>query len=119
MASLTVVLDCADLDAQATFWTEALRYRRTGNIEQYIALSAPEGSTGPKLILQQVPEAKTVKNRVHLDIDIDPSEDLDAEVRRLVALGATTQADGDVQEFGMHWIRMIDPEGNEFCVCRG
>jgi hypothetical protein len=63
----------------------------------------------PRLFFQRVPEAKTVKNRVHLDLRAD---DPDAEVRRLCALGATVVAERE------NLIAMVDPEGNEFCVLR-
>ena len=58
-----------------------------------------------------VPEAKSVKNRVHLDLDAD---DREAEVRRLIELGATHIHDKD--EWGISWTTLADPEGNEFCV---
>ncbi|WP_420855842.1 VOC family protein [Thermoactinospora rubra] len=67
-----------------------------------------EGPSGrPRLWFQRVPEAKTVKNRVHLDLR---SDDLEAEVRRLVELGA--------RELARHedWVVLADPEGNEFCL---
>lgn len=67
------------------------------------------GGQGPRVFFQRVPEAKTAKNRVHLDVDAG----LEA-VDRLVALGATK-----VQEFKDakgHWVVLLDPEGNEFCV---
>ena len=59
----------------------------------------------------QVPEGKTVKNRVHLDLDAD---DVESEVTRAIALGATRIHEKD--EFGMHWTTLADPEGNEFCI---
>ena len=79
------------------------------------AASSDPGGTGPRLLFQQVPEAKTVKNRVHLDLQrrLEP-EAREAEVDRLIALGATRLWDG---EQGPHqWVTMADPEGNEFCV---
>jgi hypothetical protein len=71
--------------------------------------------TGPRLLFQQVPEPKTVKNRVHLDLQRDVGEEArEAEVERLIGLGATRLWDG---EQGPHrWVTMADPEGNEFCV---
>jgi hypothetical protein len=78
------------------------------------ACSDPDG-TGPRLLFQQVPEAKTVKNRVHLDLQRDVGEEArEAEVERLIGLGAKRLWDG---EQGPHrWVTMADPEGNEFCV---
>ena len=76
----------------------------------------PDGRPGPKLLLQQVPEPKTTKNRMHLDID---AVDIEAEATRLEALGARRVADDQLHEHGTSWILMTDPEGNEFCVCDG
>ena len=69
--------------------------------------------TGRRILFQAVPEAKTVKNRVHLDLIVGP-EALDGEVERLVGLGATVLGvhEGD----GAKWTMMVDPEGNEFDV---
>jgi Glyoxalase-like domain len=64
---------------------------------------------GPRLFFQLVPEPKTVKNRVHLDLLTD---DPDAEVRRLIDLGARVLAEHD------SFLVLADPEGNEFCVAR-
>jgi hypothetical protein len=76
----------------------------------------PDGRPGPKLLLQQVPEAKTVKNRMHLDID---ATDIEAEAVRLEALGARRVADEQIHEHRTNWILMANPEGNEFCVGDG
>jgi hypothetical protein len=69
--------------------------------------------TGRRLLFQAVPEAKTVKNRVHLDLMVGP-EACDAEVERLVGLGATVQNIHDGDEG--RWVLLTDPEGNEFDV---
>jgi hypothetical protein len=66
-----------------------------------------------RLLFQKVPEGKTVKNRVHVDINVGP-EALSAEVERLQALGATVRAEITAQ--GSHFFGMSDPEGNEFDV---
>jgi predicted enzyme related to lactoylglutathione lyase len=63
-----------------------------------------------------VDEPKTVKNRMHLDIEV---ADIRAEADRLVALGATRISEGPCSEHGSTWLLMNDPEGNEFCVCDG
>ncbi|MFD4372566.1 VOC family protein [Streptomyces sp. NPDC058486] len=68
---------------------------------------------GRRILFQRVPEAKTVKNRVHLDVHAPPGA-RDAEVARLEALGATALR--RVAEQGGAWVVMADPEGNEFCV---
>ncbi|MCY1159451.1 MAG: hypothetical protein MOP51_2476 [Citricoccus sp.] len=84
------------------------------------AIGPPPGMTvsqdRPRILFQPVPEAKTVKNRVHWDLR-EPGADDDrraAEVERLVALGATRIGSGRQGPFG--WIVLADPEGNEFCV---
>lgn len=109
-----VVLDCDDSERLADFWAAALGYRRFGSAGTYRSIVPPEGESGPKLILQQVDEPKTTKNRVHLDLDV---ADLDGEVARLEALGATRVSAAPVEEHGMRWVVMADPSGNEFCVC--
>jgi predicted enzyme related to lactoylglutathione lyase len=114
--SFAVVLDCADADRLAEFWSAALGYPNRRAVTQFVVLSPPEGDARPTLILQQVPEAKVVKNRMHLDLH---AADRDAEVARLEGLGA-----GKLQEqpncIGEYcWYLMADPEGNEFCVAPG
>ncbi len=109
-----VALDCADVEAQAEFWAAALGYDRFGSGGQYRSLTAPPGAPGPKLVLQQVPEPRSVKNRMHLDLIVD---DVDAEVARLEALGARRLGSDPVSELGITWVVMADPEGNEFCIC--
>jgi predicted enzyme related to lactoylglutathione lyase len=114
MAELELVLDCADVEAQAGFWAAALRYDRFGEAGQYRSIVPREGDTGPKLILQQVAEPKTGKNRMHVDVLAD---DIEAEAARLEGLGARRTRDEAFEEHGHRWIAMADPEGNEFCVC--
>jgi predicted enzyme related to lactoylglutathione lyase len=72
---------------------------------------APAGQDAVRLGLQRVPEARTGKNRVHLDLGTD---DREAEVARLGSLGASVLAEHDMP--GLWWTVMADPEGNEFCV---
>jgi predicted enzyme related to lactoylglutathione lyase len=109
---IEITLDCNDLEAQAHFWTAALGYDVEAVIEgRYIALAGP----GISLTLQRVPEAKTVKNRMHIDLLVD---DVPAEVVRLESLGATRMTPTPHQEFGQTWYVMADPEGNEFCLAR-
>jgi predicted enzyme related to lactoylglutathione lyase len=111
-----VNIDCTDVDAQARFWAAALGYERFGAAGPYRSLVPPAGTTGPKLVLQAVPEARPPhKNRLHLDVVVGDSFREEAE--RLEGLGA--RALGPVvEEHGTAWIVMADPEGNEFCVCR-
>jgi Glyoxalase-like domain len=76
------------------------------------AASDPEGR-GPRLHFQRVSEEKVVKNRVHLDVPVEPDE-LDSEVERLRGLGAELVAFKTQND--QRWANMLDPEGNEFCL---
>jgi len=109
-----VVLDVVDADAMLRFWSDALGYRPFGRWEQYRSLVDPDGRR-PKLILQQVPEARQAKNRMHLDLHVS---DVLSEVDRLAGIGATRIDTTPIAEAGTLWVRMADPEGNEFCVVR-
>lgn len=111
--AIGLVLDCADPDRLAAFWAPALDYVNLGNAGTYVVL-LPNGRPGPKLLLQQVPEPKATKNRMHLDIE---TPDIEIEATRLEALGAQRVQDELLHEHGTTWILMTDPEGNEFCVC--
>jgi len=111
-----LVLDCVEPDRLARFWSEALGYTTVGTAGAYVALCPPPGRAGPKLLLQRVVEPKTVKNRMHFDIDC---RDIENEAARLVALGATRTTAEKRHEHGSSWVLMADPEGNEFCVCDG
>jgi len=108
-----LVLDCADPERLAAFWAPALDYVGIGSAGAYAVL-VPNGRPGPKLLLQQVPEPKTTKNRMHVDIE---TSDIAAEAARLEALGARRVRPDTIREHGTTWILMTDPEGNEFCVC--
>ena len=113
-AEIGLVLDCADAQRLSEFWSEALGYTTLGTAGAYVLLVDPSGGR-PKLLLQQVQEAKTAKNRMHLDIE---TPYVDGEVARLYRLGAT-RVEGPLAEHGSRWVVMHDPEGNEFCVCDG
>jgi predicted enzyme related to lactoylglutathione lyase len=112
-AHLEIVIDASDVDRLAAFWAAALGYLPFGRFEQYRSLVDPEGR-GPKVILQQVPESKLAKNRMHLDVH---AADVAAEVERLVGLGGRRLDHDPIDEAGTSWVRMQDPDGNEFCVC--
>jgi predicted enzyme related to lactoylglutathione lyase len=108
-----VVIDCFDLDRSAQFWTAVLGYTaRSAGPGTYRGLT-PESGTGIDLLLQRVPDAKGEKNRLHLDLR---TPDLDAEVRRVLGLGATLLTRQPVAEDGWLWHILADPDGNEFCV---
>jgi predicted enzyme related to lactoylglutathione lyase len=106
-----VNIDCVDADALADFYCAALGYARESTVAQYRSIAASDGR--PKLVFQEVPEARTGKNRVHLDLIV--GDDIEGEAARWVALGATRVE--KFSEFGLNWIVMHDPEGNEICLC--
>lgn len=112
-AHMGLVLDCADPEALAAFWAPALGYTNVGRAGSYVMLLPAEGD-GPQLLLQRVNEAKSAKNRMHLDFHV---VDIEAEADRLVELGARRLEADALDEHGAHWFLMADPEGNEFCVC--
>jgi Glyoxalase-like domain len=140
-----VVFDCADPDGLARFWAEALGYKLEDPPSGYASWEAwareqgipedrwneasaivdPDGR-GPRLYFQRVPETKTVKNRVHLDLNVSGAHGaplaerrgrIDGEVERLVEAGATRLgALGAEEGTGEYVVNMADPEGNEFDV---
>lgn len=140
---IQVVFDCADPDRLAKFWASALGYKLQdppegyGSWEEWLRkMRIPEeewtsssavvdsDGAGPRIYFQRVPEGKTVKNRVHLDLNISGGRDVsledrmkrvNAEVKRLIEKGATIYRPG-ILEDGEYWVVMQDPEGNEFCV---
>jgi predicted enzyme related to lactoylglutathione lyase len=115
VAKLGLVLDCADPDRLAGFWSEAIGYTTLGGAGSYVLL-VDEAGLQPKLLLQRVDEPKSAKNRMHLDIE---TPTVDEEVARLERLGATRIEADAIEEHGNRWVVMADPEGNEFCVCNG
>jgi len=116
---LAAVLDCSDLDRSARFWTAALGYVEEASdadseSNSYRSL-LPRDGAGIELLLQAVPEAKRAKNRLHLDLR---TRDLDVEVGRVIALGATLVTSEPTEENGWTWHVLADPDGNELCVVR-
>jgi predicted enzyme related to lactoylglutathione lyase len=122
----TVTVDCADPRRLADFWAASLGWVVDDAGDEGAFLRPPEGghvgstseaaATRPTgLFFQKVPEPKTVKNRIHLDLR--PPDSMAAEVERSKGLGATVQQRVDVE--GSFWTVMLDPEGNEFCILRG
>lgn len=136
-----ITFDCADPAALAAFWAEALDYELQPPPpgfdswdaaleafgvppDQRNSRSALVAEGAPRIFFQQVPEGKTAKNRVHLDIRVAEGKQgaermdvLAAEAERLAALGATLayriEPDGQMEQ---GFITMHDPEGNEFCL---
>jgi catechol 2,3-dioxygenase-like lactoylglutathione lyase family enzyme len=119
-----IVVDCRDPAAQAAFWAAALGYHvvRTeqGQVEiapwerepPDLADQVGQAPGVPTLVFVAVPEAKTVKNRLHLDLrPVGGSHQ--AEVDRLIGLGARP---ADIGQGEVPWVVLSDPEGNEFCV---
>jgi predicted enzyme related to lactoylglutathione lyase len=110
---LVIVIDCADPDRSAAFWSAVLGYTASpAGTGQYRSLE-PESGAGIDVLLQRVPDVKGQKNRLHLDLR---TPDLDAEVRRVLDLGATLLTSEPVTEDGWSWHILGDPDGNEFCV---
>ncbi len=134
-----IVIDCADPHVLADWWAEALGWDVEPSDEAFIrrmvaaghaspedttthrgvlvwktgaALNSPDPGR-PRVLFQLVPEAKTVKNRVHLDLRVG-ADRREAEIERLVGMGATElwRASQGPHE----WATLADPEGNEFCV---
>ena len=134
-----VTIDSAAPHDLADWWAETLGWQREPSDEQFIlrmieaghaseadtlrhhgelvwaegaAINHPDGAVC-RVLFQRVPEPKTVKNRVHLDVRVGPDQ-VATEVRRLIARGATVLHEG---RQGPHtWVTMADPEGNELCV---
>ncbi|MTD13609.1 VOC family protein [Nakamurella sp. YIM 132087] len=118
----TTVIDCHDVHAQAAWWAQALGWSVAVDQPDEVILVPPHAFTtgaqlppeerGPGLCFVPVPEGKQLKNRLHLDLAPRADDDLEAEVARLLALGAhridVGQPDGAVV--------LTDPEGNELCV---
>jgi predicted enzyme related to lactoylglutathione lyase len=121
----TVTVDCADPRRLAEFWAASLAWVVDDTDDEGAFIRPPQGGHGSDgeavaarptgLFFQKVPEPKTMKNRVHLDLR--PPDSMAAEVERSKALGATVRERVDVE--GSFWTVMLDPEGNEFCILRG
>jgi predicted enzyme related to lactoylglutathione lyase len=105
------VLDVNDLDTCGQFWSQVLGAEILYQDQRYVRL----GHKGrhPSLLLQKVPEGHAAKNRAHIDLDVS---DLDAAVSRAQTLGGRTLR--AVNEYGIAWVVMADPDGNEFCLIK-
>ena len=109
-----VVIDAHDLPGLARFWSQALGWKILSEREREVVIG-PDEAAPVGICLMPVTDAKTVKNRVHLDLTASAA-DRDQEIGRLVALGARRV---DIGQTGAEsWIVLADPEGNEFCVIR-
>ena len=113
---IEIGIDSVKPETLAPFWAEALGYV-VGDMDRagtYLDLVPPDPVL-PVVYLQRVPEPKTIKNRLHLDL---LTTEADETIERLVALGATRVGRAMSGSEGGWWQVMADPEGNEFCVCR-
>lgn len=109
-----ITFDCADPDRLARFWAAVTGYERMDeSTDEVVALRAPDRRGVRRLLFFKVPEPKTVKNRLH--VDLATKDDLDVEIDRLVGLGAS-RVERRVGGLGNSWTVMLDPEGNEFCI---
>jgi glyoxalase superfamily protein len=108
-----LMVDCADPERLAAFWSAVLGWQPTGRYERAVEIAGPPGS-GPSLVFIPVPEAKTVKNRLHIDVNPVGCEQ-EQEVERLIGLGARRI---DIGQGEQSWVVLADLEGNEFCVLR-
>ncbi len=124
----TVVVDCADVAAQGRWWARVLGWEivyetldevvivptwAQAKATEAKAAGAPRDQQFPGLVFVPVSEGKQVKNRLHIDLAPGPDDEHEAEVERLVSLGASRV---DVGQGDSPWAVLADPEGNEFCV---
>jgi predicted enzyme related to lactoylglutathione lyase len=110
IALLGVSFDARNAVQLAQFWADALgRSVGEGATEDFASIPAGDAATGPFLMFHKVPEGKTVKNRVHFDLQ---SSDVNGEADRLEKLGAKQIR--SLAENNDRWISFLDPEGNEF-----
>jgi len=119
----SITFDCADALTVGTFWSAALErpldpqassdFAAIGfaGRRDTVGWDLPEVEGATTWMFVKVPEGKTAKNRIHLDVT---ATDLEPEIERLVGLGATRVKDSE--ECGYTWTVMADPEGNEFCI---
>ena len=107
-----VVVDCNDVELMSDFWSSALGFERIDSAGAYVVLASSDFRE-PRVLMQRVSEPRAGKNRLHLDLHVT---DIEAEVERIVDLGAVRIDDRPIDEVGSRWVRLSDPEGNVFCV---
>ena len=121
----TVVVDCHDPAAQAEWWRETLGWQTVYEADDEVVIipayadeetlrTMPWDRVPPGLVFVPVPESKTLKNRLHIDLAPHTSDDRDGEIAALLQRGATLVDVG--QRSDVSWTVLADPEGNEFCV---
>jgi catechol 2,3-dioxygenase-like lactoylglutathione lyase family enzyme len=113
----TVLVDCRDAEGLAAFWRAVLGYEVVERSDEgWVEIGLPgqpEKGPVPTLLFQQVPHPTPGKNRLHLDVNAT-DRDQDAELQRLLQLGASPADVGQTGEES--WHVLADPEGNEFCL---
>ena len=110
-----IVIDAHDLPGLASFWAEALGWAVLSTREREVVVGPSRDAPVGLCFMPAGATTKTVKNRVHLDLTTI-AEDRDAEIERLIALGASRVDIGQTGEES--WDVLADPEGNEFCIVR-
>ncbi len=112
-----IVIDCRDPEALARFWCEVLGYQELSREDGAIEIGPEAGFGGPAPTLVFAPVADPTPGRLRVHIDVSPTDrDQDAELQRLLALGAVPADVGQTGEES--WHVLADPEGNEFCLLR-
>ena len=115
--SFVITLDVNNPKIMINFWSSILRYELDSSDqfedpEQVYWYLVDPADKGTRLLIQQVPEPVTAKSRIHIDVHVD---DIEAEAKRAINMGAKRVDTTPMTEFGATWIRMLDPEGNHFC----
>ena len=121
----STVVDCTDVGALSRWWADVLGWQIVYEADDEVVIvpahvteesirATPWAEVGPGIVFVPVPEGKTVKNRIHIDLAPHTSDDRAAEIARLVAMGASRVDVG--QDEDVTWDVLADPEGNEFCV---
>ncbi len=110
----TTVIDAHDIEGLGRWWAETLGWQVVYEADAETVPAEQWGQVGPGLVFVPVPEAKTVKNRLHLDLAPHTSDDRDAEIARMLERGAALVDVG--QPADASFTVLSDPEGNEFCV---
>jgi predicted enzyme related to lactoylglutathione lyase len=108
-----ITVDCEHAESLASFWAQVLGWEVGPRADEQFASVGGRGRPGgaPSWLFFKVPEGKTAKNRMHVDLQ---SADLTAELERLLELGANVVHEKN--EGGTRWFTLTDPEGNEFCI---
>jgi predicted enzyme related to lactoylglutathione lyase len=106
-----VTFDCSEPRRMSAFWSEITGYQTVTAEDDFAALAAPDSRGVRGILFWRVPEPKTVKSRMHVDL---ASKDPEAAIARIVELGG--QAVEHRAGHGASWTVMLDPEGNEFCI---